>query len=54
MINGALIRYSISAGRIHKAITFTALTPEKKPYCLIAIPLVQVRKVKALKHNALT
>ena len=31
MVNGALIRYSISASHIHKAITFTALMPEKKP-----------------------
>jgi len=50
MVNGALKRYSISAGRIHKAITFTALTPEKKPKLLIAIPLAQVCKFKALKH----
>jgi len=48
--NGALIRYSISGGRIHKAINFTDLMPKEKPKCLFAIPLAQVRKVKALKH----
>jgi len=50
MVNGALKRSSISIGQIPKEITFTALTPETKPKRLIAIPLAQVHKVKALKQ----
>jgi len=50
MVNGALKCYSIGAGKIHKAITFTAITPEIKFKRLIAILLAQVHKVEALKH----
>jgi len=47
---GALLRYSICAGRIDEAFNFIALTPEKKTKRSIAIPLAQVCKVKGLKH----